>query len=57
MVSVMDSHNHQDKQFRPYHSEVECPAYEGVGLGIFDYLEWWDLDGLQAWAEVWAAKA
>jgi hypothetical protein len=29
----------------------------GVGLPIFDYLEFWDLDGLQAWAEVWAGKA
>ena len=35
----------------------EGTAYEGVGLAIFDYLEWWDLDGLQAWADVWAAKA
>ncbi len=35
----------------------EGPAYEGVGLAIFDYLEFWDLDGLQAWAEVWAGKA
>jgi hypothetical protein len=34
----------------------EGPAYEGVGLAIFDYLEFWDLDGLQAWEEVWAGK-
>jgi hypothetical protein len=27
----------------------EGPVYEGVGLAIFDYLEFWDLDGLQAW--------
>jgi hypothetical protein len=35
----------------------EGPVYEGVRLAIFDYLEWWDLEGLQAWAEIWAAKA
>jgi hypothetical protein len=33
------------------------PVYEGVGLAIFDYLEWWDLDGLQAWADVYAGRA
>ena len=33
------------------------PVYEGVGLAIFDYLEFWDLEGLQTWAEIWAAKA
>jgi hypothetical protein len=35
----------------------EGPVYEGVGLAIFDYLEFWDLEGLQTWAEIWAAKA
>jgi hypothetical protein len=25
----------------------EGPVYEGVGLAIFDYLEFWDLEGLQ----------
>jgi hypothetical protein len=27
----------------------EGPVYEGVGLAIFDYLEFWDLEGLQTW--------
>jgi len=35
----------------------EGPSYEGVGLAIFDYLEFWDLAGLQAWADVNAGKA
>ena len=35
----------------------EGPVYEGVGLAIFDYLEFWDLDGLQAWADVYAGRA
>jgi hypothetical protein len=35
----------------------EGPVYEGVGLAIFDYLEFCDLEGLQTWAEIWAAKA
>lgn len=33
------------------------PTYDGVGLNIFDDLEFWDLEGLQAWAEIWAGKA
>lgn len=41
---------------------LECasddgPTYDGVGLNIFDDLQLWDLEGLQAWADVWAAKA
>ena len=39
-------------------SKDERPvSYEGVSLDIFDYPEFWDLHGLQAWADVWAAKA
>jgi hypothetical protein len=32
-------------------------CYEGLGLDAFDYPEWWDLGGLQTWADIYAAKA
>ena len=35
----------------------EGPVYEGVGLAIFDYLEFWDLEGLQTWAETHAGES
>jgi hypothetical protein len=28
-----------------------------LALDAFDYPEFWDLDGLQAWADIYAAKA
>jgi hypothetical protein len=32
-------------------------SYEGLALDAFDYPELWDLDGLQAWADVYAGRA
>ena len=35
----------------------EPVSYEGLALDVFDYPELWDLQGLQVWADVYAAKA
>jgi hypothetical protein len=32
-------------------------SYEGLALDVFDYPELWDLQGLQVWADIYAAKA
>jgi hypothetical protein len=35
----------------------EPVSYEGLALDAFDYPELWDLQGLQVWADIYAAKA
>jgi hypothetical protein len=46
-----------DIKIDEYRCIDQSVSYEGSALDAFDYPELWDLGGLQAWADIYAAKA